>query len=129
MNLHSVFLRKGCILPNRLDPLQESVGDDWTMVEEIAASAFDAVIRQSGWHFIWVHGSSARRGFGTTRENATSRALTHALKGIAGRFNAAELDSVQVAKYPGFYMAQVAVEPRQIQQHTSLEMLDEGPGS
>jgi hypothetical protein len=124
VKLHSVFLRKGCILPNRVDPLQESVDDQWTMVEEIASPVFDAKIRQAGWHFMWVNGCSARRGFGTTRENATSRALIRALKGVARRFNAAELDAVQVAKYPGFYIAKVAVQPRQIQHHTAMEMAD-----
>jgi hypothetical protein len=122
VKLHSVFLRKDCILPDRLDPLREPVGDHWTIVEEIAASVFDEMIRQAGWHFMWVHGSSARRGFGTTRENATGRALTHALNGVGRRCNAAELDSVQVAKYPGFYIAKVAVQLRQVQHHTSLEM-------
>jgi hypothetical protein len=127
MRLHSVFLRKGCILPNPLDPLQGPIGDHWTMVEEIPASVFDTMIRHAGWHFMWVHGASARRGFGTTRDHATSRALSHALNGVRRRFNAAELDSVQVTKYPGFYMAKVAVQPRQIQHHTSLEMPDESP--
>jgi hypothetical protein len=124
---HSVFLRKDCILPDHLEPLQESVCDNWTMVQEIAAPIFDSVIRQSGWHFMWINGASARRGFGTTQENATSRALVHALHGVRQRFNAAELDSVQVTKYPGFYIANVAVQPRQIQHHTSLDAPDESP--
>ena len=85
------------------------------------------MIRQAGWHFIWVHGASAQRGFGKTRQSLTARALTHALKGVAQRFNAAELDSVRVAKYPGFYIAQVDVRPRQLQQDTSLKPLREGP--
>ena len=97
------------------------------MVQEIAAPIFDSVIRQSGWHFMWINGASARRGFGTTQENATSRALVHALHGVRQRFNAAELDSVQVTKYPGFYIANVAVQPRQIQHHTSLDAPDESP--
>lgn len=125
MILHSVFLRKGCILPNRLDPLQESVGDKWTIVEDLAAPVFDTMIRQAGWHFMWIQDSCARRGFGMTREDATDRALTHALDGIAKRFNAAELDSIQVAKYLGLHIATVTVQPRQIQQQTSLDCPNE----
>jgi hypothetical protein len=30
---HSVFLRKECILPDRLDPLQEPCGEHWTLVK------------------------------------------------------------------------------------------------
>jgi hypothetical protein len=119
---HSVFLRKVCILPERLHPITEPVGESWMLVEEITAPVFDTMIRQAGWHFMWIHGSCVRRGFGITQGNATSRALAHALKGIARRFNAAELESIEVAKYPGFHIAWVTIQPRQIQQHTSLEI-------
>lgn len=122
MRPHSVFLRKDCILPDHLEPLQEPVCDNWTMVQEIAAPVFDSVISQSGWNLVWINGASSRRGFGATQENATSRALARALEGVRQRFNAAELDSVQVTKYPGFYIAKVAVQPRQIQHDTSLEI-------
>lgn len=121
MKPSSVFLRKDCTLPNRLIPLPEAIGHHWTIVEDIAALAFDTVIRQAGWHFIWIVGSSARRGIGLTRDSATRRALTRALEGIAGEFNAAELHSVQLAKYPGFHVATVIVQPRQVQQDASLE--------
>jgi hypothetical protein len=51
--------------------------------------------------------------------------LSRALKGVADRFNAAELDSVRVAKYPGFYIATVTLQSRQIQENTSLNQVDE----
>ena len=51
---HSVFLRKNCILPDRLDPLTEPVGENWKLVEEITAPVLDTMIRQMGWHFLWV---------------------------------------------------------------------------
>jgi hypothetical protein len=115
LKLHSVFLRRGCVLPNSLDPLQEPIGDNWTLVEDLPALVLDTMIRQAGWHFMWLQGSCARRAVGLTPQKATERALTHALKGIAGRFNAAELDSVQVAKFLGFHIATVTVQPRQVQ--------------
>ena len=128
MKLHSVFLRKECILPSRLDPLREPVGDGWLRVEEIPATVFDTMIRQAGWHFMWVLPACARRGFGTNSDAATKRALTRALKSVPRHFNAAELDSVRVAKYPGFYIANVMLQSRQIQEHTSLDPVDElGP--
>lgn len=121
MKLHSVFLRKGCVLPNLLDPLQESVGENWTQVEELDAPVFDTMIRQAGWHFMWIQKACARKGFGISRQNAIDRALIHALDGVGSRFNAAELDFVQVAKCLGFHVATVTVQSRQIQQQTSLE--------
>jgi hypothetical protein len=125
VKIHSVFLRNECILPKRLDPLREPVGDHWTHVEEIPASVFDTMIRQAGWHFMWILRPSARRGIGITKESATGRALTRALSGVASRFNAAELDSVHVSRYPGFYIANVTLQSRQIQEHTSLDSADE----
>lgn len=120
MNPHSVFLRKGCILPNRLDPLQEPIGDGWTMVADLTAFVFDTMIRQAGWHFMWLQDPCARRGFGITRQTATDRALSHALSGISRRFNAAELNSVQVAKFLGVHIATVTLQPRQVQLEASL---------
>jgi hypothetical protein len=122
VKLHSVFLRKGCILPNRLDPLQEPIGNNWAMVEDLPALVFDTMIRQAGWHFMWLQGSCARRGFGISRQSATDRALVNALNGIARRFNAAELDSVRAAKCLCFHIATVTVQPRQIQEEASLAL-------
>jgi hypothetical protein len=124
MKLHCVFLRSSCILPNYLDPLRGPFGESWTHVEEISAPVFDTMIRHAGWHFIFVHGTRSRRGFGVTRDDATHRAVIRALGEVSGECNAAELDSVQVAKYPGFHVARVTVQPRQVQQHTSLGIAD-----
>lgn len=120
MKLHSVFLRNGCILPDRLDPNRQPIGEAWNLVDEIPAPVFDTMIRQAGWHFMWLQGACSRRGFGIAREVAIRRALLRALKGIPKRFNAAELDSVQISQYPGFQIANVTVQPIQIQQHASL---------
>ena len=122
MKPHSIFLRKGCILPDRLDPLQKPVAANWSLVEAIPAPVFDTMIRQAGWHFMWMQGSCSRRGFGVEREKAIDRALRRALKGVAKRFNAAELESVHVTRYPGFHMVNVTLQPRHIQQHTTFDI-------
>jgi hypothetical protein len=122
---HSVFLRKACILPDRLDPRREPTGEHWTRVEEFTAPVFDTMICKLGWHFLWVHRPCTRKGFGMTQEAATRRALASALTGVAGRFNAAELIDVVARKYLGFHTANVTLQPRQIQQYTWLEIADE----
>jgi hypothetical protein len=121
VKLHSILLRDRCVLPDRLDPLRTSVCDNWTIVEEIPTVVFDAMVRQAGWHFIWLRGASSRRGLGATQDDATQRGLIRALRGIPKRFNAAELDTVQVGKCLGIYLAKVTVQPRHIQQNSSLE--------
>lgn len=125
MKPRSVFLRRECILPARLDPLREPIGDGWTRVEEISAPVFDTMIRQAGWHYMWVPPNCVRRSFGANTEVAIVRALTRALGSIPRRFNAAELDSVRVTKWPGFYIATVTLQSRQIQEHTSLDPVEE----
>ena len=74
---------------------------------------------------MWMQGSCSRRGFGRARDDAGDHALERALSGIARRFNAAELDSVLVTKYPGFHVANVTLQPRQIQQHALPDTFDE----
>jgi hypothetical protein len=125
MKLHSVFLRKGCILPEGLEPVQEPMGDGWTVVAGIPALVFDGMVRQARWHFMWMQGSCSRRGFGLTREKAAHRALARVLNGITRRFNAAELDSIENRNFLGIHIANVTLQPRQIQQHSSLESGDD----
>lgn len=120
MKQHSVFLRKGCILPNPLDPFQEPIGDKWMLVVDLPALVLDTMIRQAGWHFMWIQGACVRRGFGATQQSAIGRALAHALNGIARRFNAAELDSVRATKFFGVHIATVTLQLRQIQEEASL---------
>ena len=122
MKPHSIFLRKDCVLPEPLDPLTEPVGENWMRVEEIAATVFDTMIRQKGWHFMQVDRPRKRKGMGLTENSAAKRALARALNRVGKRFNAAELIDVQATKYPGFYVASVTLQPRQIQQYTWLEI-------
>jgi len=122
VKLHSVFLRNQCILPDRMDLLREPCGEDWMLADEITALEFYSLIRERGWHFMWVHGSCSRRGLGPTQEVATEHALARALKGVARRFNAAELVDVQATKVAGFHIARVTLEPRELEQYSSLDI-------
>ena len=74
---------------------------------------------------MWVQGSCSRRGYGRTEESAIHRALARSLSGIARRFNAAEFDSLRILRFPGFFVANVTMEARQIQQNTSLDAVAE----
>ena len=122
MKLHSVFLRSGCVLPDRLDPSLEPIDEGWSVVKDIPALLFDGMVRQAGWHFMWLQEAYSRRAFGLTEEAAIRRALSRALKGVSRRFNAAELDSIRITQYPGFQVADVTVLTLHIQQHGSLNL-------
>lgn len=91
-------------------------------VEASTASVIDTVIRQAGWHFVWLVESGAGMAVGLSEEAASKHAAVLALNRISIRFNAAELGHVRVSRYPGFYVAKVMLHTRQIQQRTSLEL-------
>ena len=121
MKLHSVFLRKGCVLPYPLNPLCVPFGEQWTHVEEISSSVFGTMIRQAGWHFIWILGSCSRRGCSRIQAKAIENALGRALAAVPRQSNAADFDSVRVTKYLGFHVANVTVQRRRIQELSLLE--------
>lgn len=124
MTPQTIFLRKECSLPDHLCLQQEAVDDSWVQVKEIGASALELMIRQTGWHFMHVQGSSSRISVGLTYDGVIHQALVSALKGIACRFNAAELESIHMSKYPGFHIARVTLQPRKIQQYTALDSVE-----
>ena len=74
---------------------------------------------------MWMPGSCSRRGFGLTPANATHRALVRGLNAVPQRFNAAELQSVYVSRYPGFCVARVTLHPREVMQSTVVEITHE----
>jgi hypothetical protein len=74
---------------------------------------------------MWFEGSYSRLGAGRTAESAIGKAMTLALNQVNGRFNAAELDSIHVRKYPGFQVAKVTLHARHIQQAASLGLVDD----
>jgi hypothetical protein len=122
---HSIFLRTGCLLPDGLDLLQEKFDDTWSSARDTTATALDLRIRDAGWHFMWLVGTYSRHGFGRTPKIAISKAIALALNEVKARFNAAELGSVSVSRYPGFQIARVTIHTRQIQQQSSLGLVDE----
>ena len=121
MKMNSVFLRNECVLPSQLDLLQEPFCNGWAEAIGTVASELDAAIRTVGWHFMWIVDSQASQALGKTAESAIHRALARALSIVKEQFNAAELDSIHVTNFPGFRLARVSVEARQIQSQALLD--------
>lgn len=120
MKINTIFLRNGCILPGHFALLQEPFSKGWAKAIGTVAMELDARIRGVGWHFMWLADSYSSQALGKTAETAIHRALARTLPAVRGRFNAAELDSIQVTKFPGFRLARVTLQARQIQSHASL---------
>lgn len=122
---NTVFLRTECILPEDIQLRQEELSADWKAVIGTLVTDLDNRIRRAGWHFMWMLNSHSSRCFGGTEDAAIHRALVHALRKVQLRFNAAELDDVQVTKYPYFRMAKVTLHARQIQKKALSDWLEE----
>jgi hypothetical protein len=120
VKINTVFLRDECTLPSQFDLLQEPFSRGWAEATGTKASELDTAIRGVGWHFMWLADSYSSRALGRTAETAIHRALAHVLPGVNKRFNAAELDSVHLMNFPGFRIARVTVQARQIQSQASL---------
>jgi hypothetical protein len=120
VNLHTVFLREECILPDRFDLSKEPFCIGWTVAIGVLASEVDASIRNAGWHFMCMTDSHSSRGLGGTPEVAVHRALVSALREVQDRFNAAELGSIRFTHSLGLKMAKVTLDVRQIQKQASL---------
>jgi hypothetical protein len=120
-----VFLRDGCILPDRFDLRQEPFCDGWNEATGVLVSELDVTVRKAGWHFMWVTDSHSSRGFGGTAEIAIHRALVRALVHVKGRFNVAELGSLQITNFLGLKIAKVTLHARHIQKQTSLDSVGE----
>jgi hypothetical protein len=121
VKLHTVFLRSGCILPDQFDLRQEPFCKGWAEAIGVLVTQLDAGIRNAGWHFMWITDSHSSRGLGRTPETALFRALVQALKEVKGRFNAAELSSIQLTNCLGLRIAKATFQVRHIQKHTSLD--------
>jgi hypothetical protein len=125
MKRYVIFLRTECSLPQGLALIQEPFCESWMSVEDTTASSLDIKVRSANWHFMWLTEAHSCFGIGRTAESAYTNAIALALKKIQQRFNAAELSLVKITKYPGFQVARVVLNTRQIQQHPSLGLVDE----
>jgi hypothetical protein len=125
MKLDTVFLREGCILPDRLELLQEPFSKGWAEAVGIEAAELDAGIRGAGWHLMWIADSHSFWGIGRTPEAAIHRALVRALGKVEARFNAAELAWFQMRGRLGFQIANVTLHARQIQRDVSLDSAED----
>jgi hypothetical protein len=120
----TMLLRGRVEVPGDLSLVTEEFQEGWSFVQSGDTHWLDKEIRQRGWHFIWIGEGSRRGGVGQTSQEAIASALKLALRRVSERFNAAEVESIEVKKYPWFVVAKVKVYPYQIQQGAVLSASD-----
>jgi hypothetical protein len=120
----TVLLRWHLELPDDLNLVTEEFQEGWNFVQSGDNHWLDKEIRQRGWHFMWIGEGSLRGGVGQTSQEAIAGALKRALRRVSECFNAAEVESIELKKYPWFVVAKVKVYPYQIQQGAVLSASD-----
>ena len=110
----TMLLRGHIELPDNLKLATEEFREGWNIVRSGGARLLDREVRRRGWHFIRIAEGSLRGGVGQTSQEAVAGALKLALRCLNERFNAAEVEHIELKVYPWFFLARVTVYPYQI---------------
>ena len=110
----TMLLRGHIELPDNLTLATEEFREGWNIVRSGGARLLDREVRGRGWHFIRIGEGSLRGGVGQTSQEAIAGALKLALRCLSERFNAAEVEHIELKRYPWFFLARVTVYPYQI---------------
>jgi hypothetical protein len=99
--------------------------EGWSFSRSMDARRLEKKILSHGWNFIKIVDGPLRSGVGDTAQEAIAGALKLALRRVSPHFNVAEVDYIQLTKYPWFFLARVRVLPYLIQQGTVLPISDD----
>jgi hypothetical protein len=121
----TMLLREGAELPDGLKLVTEEFREGWNLLRSGDVHYLDKKIRRRRWHLLRIDEESLRSGVGRKSQEAIAGALKLALRRIDVRFNAAEVEYIEVKRYPWFFIAKVRVHPYQIQQSAVLAVSNE----
>ncbi len=120
----NMLLREQVELPTGLKLTTEEFRDGWNFVKKADARRLKKKIQTQGWNFIRIANESLRSGVGDTSQQAIAGALKLALRQMSNRFNAVEVNHIELTRYPWFFLARVRVNPYRIQQEAELAVTD-----
>lgn len=121
----TVLTRVTAELPNGLSIETEDFQEGWSFVRSGNVHRLDKAIRGCGWHFILIAEPSQRGGVGQTEQAAIASGLKLVLRRVSPRFNAVNIDRIEITQYPWFFIAKVKLYPYQIQQSTVIQVVDQ----
>jgi hypothetical protein len=120
-----MLLRIPAKLPEGLKLATDDFREGWSFSRSMDARRLEKKILSHGWNFIKIVDGPLRSGVGDTAQEAIAGALKLALRRVSPHFNVAEVDYIQLTKYPWFFLARVRVLPYLIQQGTVLPISDD----
>jgi len=119
-----MLLRARLNLPDGLKLATEEFHEGWNFVRTGNAVRLKKKIHARGWNFIKIGDGSLRSGVGETSQEAIAAALKLALRRVSARFNAVEVEHIELTRYPWFFLARVRVYPYRIQEEAVVAMPD-----
>jgi hypothetical protein len=121
----NMLLRAQIELPVGLKLATVEFHEGWNFMRSGTAGQLKKKIQTRGWNFIKIADGLLRSGVGDTPQEAIASALKLALRRVNTHFNAAEVERIELTKYPWFSLARIIVYPYRIQQEAVLPVSDE----
>jgi hypothetical protein len=121
----NMLLRAQAVLPAGLRLATIEFREGWSFVRPGDARKLGKRIQTRGWNFIKVADGLLRSGVGDTSQEAIAGALKLALRRVNEHFNAAEVEHIELTKYPWFFLARVRINPYRIQPDVGLYLPEE----
>jgi hypothetical protein len=121
----NMLLRVQTELPAGLTLATVEFREGWSFVRPGNARRLEKKIQTRGWNFIKVADGLLRSGVGDTSQEAIAGALKLALRRVNEHFNAAEVEHIELTKYPWFFLARVRINPYRIQPDAALLLPEE----
>jgi hypothetical protein len=121
----NMLLRVQTELPVGLKLATVEFREGWSFVRPGDARRIEKKIQTRGWNFIKVADGLVHSGVGDTSQEAIAGALKLALRRVSEQINAAEVEQIELTKYPWFFLARVRINPYRIQPDAVLTLPEE----
>jgi hypothetical protein len=120
-----LFLSEQVELPASLRISTDAFCEGWKMAPTVNAWQLEEMIGAREWNFIKVAEGVLANGVGETSQVAIANALRLALLRKNARFNAVDVEYIEISQYPWFFLARMRVCQYLIQQCASRDASDE----
>ncbi len=121
VEIGTLFIREGAVLPESLRVESEPYLKGWRLVKNLDSRGLDRKIREAGWTFFYMAGGVNATAFGSDLEKTTRRAVKKVLASVkSDRLNCLEIAQVVVKRFLGRPYVTVSADPRHIQESMFL---------
>jgi hypothetical protein len=121
----NVLLRVRAELPTGFKVATETFREGWCRMRTGGIVRLKRKVQARGWNFLKISDGALRSGVGDTSQEAIANALSQALEMVDAKFNAVEVERVELTQYPWFFLARVRVYPYRIQAGAELPVTNE----